>query len=265
MKIASFLCGFLAIACSVPSVPAVADGDAPIDLSAVQVTGFRLGITGAEALHQVAVSYGSSTYKVSKTVCAHDYDRALRRGASTAVARCLDEININPSGHEFGSMRQPQVSLEFVEDFTGQPGTTRLSAIQVSYPIVQDDDVRQFANLVQQKYGQPSSSRLNQNDRGASAEFYWCNGLSSLTCDDSYEVVIGTEWGPALAQSVAEGQLPGGLRCPDSWTGPTRELLASAITGGIGQPFALVELDDFAYECQQARAMRAALYQPPTF
>jgi hypothetical protein len=246
-------------------VPAVADGDAPIDLSAVQVAGFRLGITDAEALRQTIVSYGSGAYKVLKTVCGHDYDRALKRGATTAVARCLDEISINPSGHEFGSMRQPQVLLEFVEDFTEHPGTSRLSAIQVTYPIVQDDDVRQFANLVQQKYGQPSSSRLNQNDRGASAEFYWCNGLSSPTCDDSYEGVIGAPSGTALVRSVIDGQLPGELRCPDSWTGPARELDASAITGGIGQPFALVELDDFAYECQQARAMRTALYPPPTF
>jgi hypothetical protein len=255
----------LAIAFSVPSVPAIADGNAAIDLSAVQIAGFRLGITGTEALHQAAVSYGSGAYKVLKTACAHDYDRALKRGASTAVARCLDEIDINPSGQEFGSIRQPQVSLEFVEDFTEQPGTTRLSEIQVTYPIVEDDDVRQFANLVQQKYGQPSSGRLNQNDRGTFANFYWCKGPSSPTCDDSYEGVIGAQWGPALVRSVIDGQLPGGLRCPDSWAGPARELWAAANTGGIGKPFALVALADFAYECQQARAMRAALYPPPTF
>lgn len=47
MKIASLLCGFLAIAFSVPSVPAIADGDAAIDLSVVQVAGFRLSITDA--------------------------------------------------------------------------------------------------------------------------------------------------------------------------------------------------------------------------
>ena len=214
MKIASLLCGFLAIVFSAPSVPAVADGDAAIDLSAVQVAGFRLGITDAEALHQVALLYGFGAYKVLKTVCAHDYDRALKRGASTAVVRCMDEVDINPSGHEFGSMKQPQVSLGFVEDFTEHPGTTRLSEIQVTYPIIQDDDVRQFANLVQQKYGQPSSSRLNQNDRGASADFYWCNGLSSPTCDDSYEGLIGTQWGPALAQSVIDGRVAGRTSLP---------------------------------------------------